>query len=120
MKKTENMNNMDITKLILLSIDEEITEEQFTLLDRAIARDQDAAQHYIDIICIYISLCQRGNMSAGFRRAGDSSVRDAIKTMQEIVENEEFAVGSFLEGDLQEGISGPGDGAETRVPFHRP
>jgi len=106
MKKTEDMNNIDLAKLILLSIDEEITEEQFTLLDRAIAQDQDAAQYYLDIIGIYIGLCQGGNMSAGFCRAGDSSVRDAIKAMQEI-ENEEFAAGGFREDNLQEGVSGP-------------
>ena len=51
---------LELTSLILEAKDENLDKERFSQLDRMIARDPLAAEHYVELIAIYTALSQPG------------------------------------------------------------
>ncbi len=74
---------------ILASLDGEISEEQFAWLDRQIAENPAAAQHYVEFMAIYTGLRQLGDVSVSCAPADKDDASIVEKLLSEAIEYDE-------------------------------
>jgi len=85
MVESDNM----LDESILASLDGKISEEQFAWLDRQIAENPAAAQHYVEFMAIYTGLRQLGDVSVSCVPPDKDDALIVKKLLSEVIEYDE-------------------------------
>jgi hypothetical protein len=79
---SEHLTSLELTRLILASLDGTITPREFAQLDRAICQDPEIADRYAEFMLLYTGLRQPGTGSACFSALRADSISDSNFDMQ--------------------------------------